>query len=277
MLASQDPTLEELSILSAIKDKAELEKLIDSCKPLLEMNGNSSGTERVTFVSEIIKHYLFLDSKQLLGLSGDPSDLDRPQTETQQHHGELAWRCFEYLELMQLPEPVFIDEKEGMKLPEVEMSFTPSRVDQLCLYPLQHWLAHAMLSSPELADDLACRAPGFWQRDSPSRLAWLAWYKIHESSLVGTRRAALKGLNIRGMTAMHLAAAFGYQSLVSSLSRSDHASELDAVNEDGYSPVSTDKAWRIILRLTICSCIALSSTIISRLLCYLLTLARTST
>lgn len=243
MLASQDPTLEELSILSSIRDQPELKKLIERCKPLLENSGESPGTERIVFVSDIIKHYLLLDSKRLLGLSGDPSNLDRPQTETQQHHGELAWRCFEYLETVELPEPMFVHQKEGKKLLEVEISFPRSLDDErssLCLYPLQHWLAHAMLSSPELADDLARRVSGFWHRDSTGRLAWLAWYKTHESSLVGTRRTALKGLDIRGMTAMHLAAAFGYQHLVSSLIRSGHGSELDAVNEDGYSPVSSN-------------------------------------
>ncbi|KAI9696893.1 MAG: hypothetical protein M1820_007968 [Bogoriella megaspora] len=240
VLASQDPTLEELSILSSMRDETELNNLIERCKPLLEKSGEGPGIERIVFVSDIIKHYLLLDSKRLLGLSGDPSNADRPQTETQQHHGELAWRCFEYLETVRLPEPMFVHEKDGKRLLEVEITF-PQSLDAersaICLYPLQHWLAHAMLSSPELADDLARRVSSFWHRDSNSRLVWLAWYKTHESSLVGTRRTALKGLDIRGMTAMHLAAAFGFQNLVSSLIRAGHRSELDAVNEDGYSPL----------------------------------------
>ena len=240
-------------MLSSIHNQAELKDLIERCRPLLEKRGESQRTERIVFVSDIMKHYLLLDSKRLLGLSGDPSNLDRSQTATQQHHGELAWRCFEYLESVRIPEPVFVDQKEGKKLAEVEISFPQSFDDErssLCLYPLQHWLAHAMLSSPELADDLARRASSFWHKDSMTRLAWLAWYKTHESSLIGTHRTALKGLDIRGMTAMHLAAAFGYQHFVSSLIRSGHGSELDAVNEDGYSPVRCEHLLSVNSRLT---------------------------
>ena len=50
-------------------------------------------------------------------------------------------------------------------------------------------------------------------------------------------QTALQGLEVEKMTAMHLAAAFGYRDLVISLLRHGHQPDIDALTKAGYSPV----------------------------------------
>lgn len=100
VLTYEDPTTTELGVLAGLcaneEEKAELEGLIEKCKPLLSMKKD----EKVCFMNSVVKGHLLENAKDLLGLSKE---------EMKWQHGVLTHRAFSHLKECYgklTPEPV---------------------------------------------------------------------------------------------------------------------------------------------------------------------------
>lgn len=89
VLTHEDPTEEELGVLagfsSSEKEKAELRKFVEMCKPLLAIK---RANNTVSFMNVVVKTHLLENAKQLLGMSDE---------EKKWQHGVLALRSFSHV------------------------------------------------------------------------------------------------------------------------------------------------------------------------------------
>ncbi|KAI1738519.1 hypothetical protein F4680DRAFT_425179 [Xylaria scruposa] len=87
VLTYEDPSAAELGVLAGLcsteEEKAELQGLIENCKPLL-----STKNDTVGFINSVVKDHLLENAKDLLGLS---------EEEIKWQHGVLALRAFSHL------------------------------------------------------------------------------------------------------------------------------------------------------------------------------------
>ncbi|OHF02684.1 hypothetical protein CORC01_02080 [Colletotrichum orchidophilum] len=214
VLAFRSPSVKELYILSGIKDEGKVIHLIDQCAPMIRLVPQDKGMTTVEFGNATLKHQLLLKSDKLLGLSGGSPNAESKKPETERYHGVLAWRCFSYLERALKPAMAGMDRSTFIK----------------SLYPLDFWMNHAIQGKRELSDDLARHLHGFWKNPSPLRDAWLALCLPNAQSFEHS-------ISITGMTALHTAAAFGFDKLVMSLITNGHQHEVDCGNLEGYTPL----------------------------------------
>lgn len=226
-LAFQSPSINELSALSGIMDEEEVLRLVKHCSPMLHMDSSLDGTPRVEFGNEMLKLHLLLGSKKVFRSSEPLQDGDEPTLEAQRSHGVLAWRCFAYMDDMfsSMSAAKVHTDAEGASKPDESLKPTG------CSYPMQFCMLHAIRGKAELADDLVHNLKQLWKDSSPMRKFWLADHLPRSSTFTD-------GVCFEGMTALHTAAAFGYDRLVTSLFLHGHKDELKRVNSDGYTPVS---------------------------------------
>jgi hypothetical protein len=102
ILTYEDPSEDELAVLAALgsteEDKAEMRRLIESCKPLLCVRRTGKNEVKVGFLSVFVKTHLLEHSKRLLGLD---------EEETRWQHGVMALRSFEHVsQRLSFPETV---------------------------------------------------------------------------------------------------------------------------------------------------------------------------
>ncbi|KAK1476250.1 hypothetical protein CABS01_15472, partial [Colletotrichum abscissum] len=218
VLAFRSPSVEELCILSGIKDESKVILLIDQCAPMIRLDRQEKGITFVKFENATLKNQLLLKSDELLGLSGVSVD-EKSRAETKRYHGVLAWRCFSYMQKALSPAVAGVNRS----------MFVGSS------YPLDFWMDHAIRGKSELSEDLARHLHVFWERVSPLRNAWLALS-------LPTAQSFEHGISTEGMTALHAAAAYGFDRLVSSLITNGHQHEVDCANLDGYTPPGNIRA-----------------------------------
>ncbi|KXH30823.1 hypothetical protein CSIM01_01417 [Colletotrichum simmondsii] len=213
VLTFRSPSVEELCILSGIKDERKVNHLIDQCAPMIRLDHQEQGITFVKFENATLKNQLLLKSDELLGLSGVSVD-EKSRAETKRYHGVLAWRCFSYMQKALSPAVAGVNRS----------MFVGSS------YPLDFWMDHAIRGKSELSDDLARHLHVFWEKASPLRNAWLALSLPIAQSFE-------HGISTEGMTALHAAAAYGFDRLVSSLITNGHQHEVDCANLEGYTPL----------------------------------------
>ncbi|KXH64681.1 hypothetical protein CNYM01_08210 [Colletotrichum nymphaeae SA-01] len=213
VLAFRSPSVEELCILSGIKDESKVILLIDQCAPMIRLDRQEHGITFVKFENATLKNQLLLKSDELLGLSGVSVD-EKSRAETKRYHGVLAWRCFSYMQKALSPAVAGVNRS----------MFVGSS------YPLDFWMDHAIRGKSELSEDLARHLHAFWEKASPLRNAWLALS-------LPTAQSFEHGISTEGMTALHAAAAYGFDRLVSSLITNGHKHEVDCANLEGYTPL----------------------------------------
>jgi hypothetical protein len=263
VLTYEDPTLTELAILAGFQadeqGTEELRDVVGSCKSFLTLNGT-----KVVFKSPIVKPHLLRHANALLNVS---------EEEVKWLHGELALRSFAHLlECFDVPDPEGNpadaastaaqsvqgdkegnDEDEGQQegddedddeeeddeeddeddedddddddtesvMDEPEISALP--------YMVKHWLHHASKSTVEMAENLSLEE-SFWAPQSRIRSRWIYQYEY----LTG----AFRGVTLKGLTALHVAASIGFRQLATALMQNGYAGELDLCEDLANTPVS---------------------------------------
>jgi hypothetical protein len=235
-LAFQPPSIKELSFLSGIMNEEEVLRLVEHCAPMLQVKADLGGT--VHFENEMLQHHLLLGSDKVFESSSPLHNGDEETLEAQRYHGVLAWRCFAYVDDM-------FKSRSGLNMAsDAEGAIRPneSLKSNGRPYLMKFCLRHAIKGKAELADDLVQNLKNFWMNPSLLRTFWLADNMPPLPSTFTDR------VSFEGMTALHTAAAFGYDRLVTSLIPDDQSHEAkdvdrDAdtpVNNDGYTPVRCD-------------------------------------
>ncbi|CAG8978699.1 hypothetical protein HYALB_00004682 [Hymenoscyphus albidus] len=229
-IAYEDPTLDELNVLAELSDAADAHEtleLVKKCGPLLRIYDASVwgdlGSYRVTFIHEEAKNALL--SKNLIGLSNHGN-------EVLWQHGIIALRSFSYTISQLQPAEEEItwagsasDEEVDGETKELNSLFPEDAannaedddMDASSLeYPVKYWLRHGNQASPDFVDSLDLKN-AFWALESRVRRRWWNSYSRKEDG----------GMDeLKGLTAMHIAAFFGLTPLINSLLADGHADEI---------------------------------------------------
>ena len=228
-VAFRPPSPTELTILIGIEDASEINNLIALCAPMIKVKASEKHASEVTFVNETVEHNTRYQAAKLFDISEDSLEDWQSDPRVKQFHGVLTWRCYSHIEALNSASSGTRDgDDEPTPTSTVkarQSASTKSKAD--CSYPSEHWLLHAMKGKPEFSEDLVGDIPTFWEQNSPERALWLREYLKEDSTL-----------KHEGMTALHVAAAFGYESLTSTLLNRGHGGELKATNKSEYTPVS---------------------------------------
>lgn len=249
LLAYQDPTTEELDMLTEIvysgverESKGKLVSAINRCGPLVQIIDREDVIEyrqdpgdfddadyagcRVTFIHGNARNRLQERAKELLGFG---------EEEKQWQHGVLALRCFANV-INNLKPPEDLREDSELEVNQLR-SNDNGKVDVLQQeqelmyqgvldYALSNWLRHANDASGDVVDSLLDES--FWSLSSEIRSRW--WQKLtdYDESLQG----------LEGLTALHVAAFYGITSLVRALLELGHKNEIHIRDSLENQPVS---------------------------------------
>ncbi|KAJ6263870.1 Ankyrin-1 [Drechslerella dactyloides] len=91
-------------------------------------------------------------------------------------------------------------------------------LDEVSNYAVKHWLHHASKATADIAETLS-QEEEFWKRDSIVRPRWL---KVYEDLT-----NAFDGVEIKGLTGLHVASSVGFAQLVTALMKNGYAAERD--------------------------------------------------
>jgi hypothetical protein len=257
MISFEEPTIEEFAVLADLDFSGEdrQEKLlaqINSCGPLVKIlnqgdpesgslvdtvaqedsadkpeddddganddNGGDEGDttrQLVTFLHPSAKARLQERAKDLLGVS---------EEELKWQHGILGLRCFEHLLQIMMPP------KQDLKTAEAEESDDEDGPDlsEAQPYTLKYWLRHAREATVDVVDNLNLEN-AFWQLSSEARTKWWNMYTTLSEEYDG----------LKDVTALHIAAIFGFTPLALSLLEHGHADEMHQRDSWDNQPVST--------------------------------------
>lgn len=249
VLTHEDPTEEELGVLagfsSSEKEKAELRKFVEMCKPLLAIK---RANNTVSFMNVVVKTHLLENAKQLLGMSDE---------EKKWQHGVLALRSFSHVnESFNFPSQEQIpengedggsveedqdedeneeeeeeeeedyddeeddDECDSESEPDSQDDMDPEAdiLRDLALpYTVKYWLRHASKATREIAEDLSLEED-FWKSDSKIRHRWLVEYWRMTSTF--------DGFDYKTFTGLHIAASVGFRELVAALIRNGYEDQI---------------------------------------------------
>ncbi|KAI1175489.1 hypothetical protein F4777DRAFT_550113 [Nemania sp. FL0916] len=250
VLTYEDPSIAELAVLAGLcsneEEKAELNGLIEKCKPLLLMKKD----DKVCFINTVVKSHLLENAKGLLGLS---------EEEIKWQHGVLTHRAFSHIKECygKLPpeeppaektdadaekndedngedngedgedeeddeddEDEDDEEEDGEDMDEEdeeedededEIEDEDVVIEFVALpYMIKHWLRHASKATLEIAEDLSLEVD-FWKPDSFIRRKWLEEY----CELMPT----FENFDPTTLTGLHVAASIGFRQLVAALIR----------------------------------------------------------
>ncbi|KAH7359342.1 ankyrin repeat-containing domain protein [Plectosphaerella cucumerina] len=218
-LALRPPTFEELAVLSGIEDRVKLSRLVEKCKPLVQMVSPVNSTKLVfEFSNPSLGEDFLWESNAGIEAKKDGNP------PIQHLHGVLAWRCFSFMEATQDMTSSVVPAVSGD--PQDAASTEATTID----YPWENWVKHALRGNSKLAEDLVEELPDFWHETSPLREKWLASHPPGKPS-------SQELMSHDGMTALHAAAAFGYDHLVKQLITHGHREELGMFNGNGYTPL----------------------------------------
>jgi hypothetical protein len=270
ILTYQDPTETELLVLTGSspddqQDREELRRLIQKCKPMLDLP-QFGKNGRITFVNADIKQHLFDNINKLLGLTADDIKLQ---------HGILAMRCFGHVidrfqtldkagtgmneqsapaeatdgAEHQQPElgtghktPMDSDKDEMEDTVDDESDTADNEVTPASEmssqglplpYATIYWLKHADQATPDVAERLCSEGDAFWHSKSTIRIQWLKEYEKE------TRAYDSHEVSIEGLNALHVAATVGFQHLVECLVKEGHKDDIHEYDSMENQPVST--------------------------------------
>ncbi|KAI5468000.1 ankyrin repeat-containing domain protein [Mariannaea sp. PMI_226] len=267
VIAFEDPTLQELSVLAELGydvDTDESEETenkilehVRACGPLLRVYdmdtwNDTIGYRRVTRVAFV--HPLARDAllkpelRKLIGLGGDEEE---EKTEIEWQHGIVGLRCFTYMlarfgadddddaVALKRTGPVSTNQAEA-EIDELffedeednEEGAEDDDVDSYALeYPLKNWLKHGYKATPDFVDTLDVKHR-FWSINSSTRRRW--WGNFAYKDGQG---------ELKNLTALHVAAFFGLLPLVDSLLADGHITEIGQLDSWDNQPLHWAAAY----------------------------------
>ncbi|KAK3986797.1 ankyrin repeat-containing domain protein [Cladorrhinum sp. PSN332] len=258
VVAYEDPTISELRVLAELKveldpeDSSATEEsivlgYIRACGPLLRIydaagsDGYGRWETRVTFIHPLARETLLSPNlRKLIGLTAGEDD-----TEVKWQHGVIGLRCWDYMQeqlgagdefdfessiwdktATQAEKEEFQDEID-LLFPEVEEGDEEDeKMDGSALdYPLKYWLRHGNKATPDFVDTLDI-GHSFWSFESTARKRW--WGSFAQREFQG---------ELKGITALHVAAYFGLLPLVESLLKDGHEKEIHSLDSWANQPL----------------------------------------
>lgn len=250
-IAHEPPTLADLAVLTGIEDVQLLSDLVNKCTPILRVEQSGENIRRVTF-----SHAEFASHLKIKAHGHD----GQSNSQKQQYHGLIAIRCFKHIRKIYRTNTGGLfsaDHPTSIRRSGTITSRTTSDADVLmvsnedeesddhaagssssshdCLYPIKYLMFHLSEAFSDVVDDLFDDDPEFWSGESAVREAWLRDFQIVTSEL--------KGLNTKGMSAVHVAAGVEAPDLVSVLVSKCGTQSLGWISDDGLTAVSTTKPW----------------------------------
>ncbi|KAF3008558.1 hypothetical protein E8E13_006996 [Curvularia kusanoi] len=239
MLAFRDPTVEELATLAEAThylkgggDKSKLLEAIDRCGALVKIidydeEDVEEGEEeqdwdydevaecRVTFLHDSAKSRLDERAEEFLGLNEDLK---------QMQHGAMALRSFSKVIKALTPPKEFDDSDDEnedeaptadgrpSEGPITNAPETEEETEGALNYCLEYWLRHAQRATSDVVDSLNLDQ-AFWALTSDVRDKWWTEYTEIDEDYG----------DLSGMTALHVAAFFGFTPLVERLLESSES------------------------------------------------------
>jgi hypothetical protein len=254
LLAFDDPTVEALGMLAEVafygqeKDnKSKLVEAINKCGALVRIidydlddtveEGQDEDWEddevaecRVTFLHSSARLRLHERAKELLGLG---------EEDFKMQHGAMALRSFSNVLKALTPPKELEDDDDDEEQEATDGSETKTNEQQTneveyeepedaLDYCLKYWLRHAQQATTDVVDSLKLDQ-AFWALTSDVRNQWWSQYT----------RIEYDYSELSKMTALHVAAFFGFTPLVERLLESGHRDEIKARDSWDNQPVST--------------------------------------
>ncbi|KFA71332.1 hypothetical protein S40288_09108 [Stachybotrys chartarum IBT 40288] len=256
VVAYEDPTLQELSILAELghdleADDSETKILeqIRACGPMVKVHTMEAWSEslgywteesRVCFIHPLAKEALLKPGLgKIIGFGGDEAEV---KTEFEWQHGIVGLRCFSYMisrfgndgedelaiqgtavestnQTEAEIDELFIDDQVAEELEEDEID------ERALVYPLKYWLKHGYDATPDFVDTLDISRK-FWSLDSAARRRW--WGNFATKDGQG---------ELKNMTALHVASFFGLVPLVDSLLTDGHLGEIGQLDSWDNQPL----------------------------------------
>jgi hypothetical protein len=255
MIAFEDPTVEELATLAEathyLKDddnKSKLVEAIDRCGALIKIidydeEELEEGEEekdwdydevaecRVTFLHDLAKTRLQEHAKELLGLG---------EEDLKMQHGAMALRSFSNVIKALTPPKEFddSDDEDDDAVPAADENNTQGQMTNAAVieeteealdYCLEYWLRHAQQATSDVVDNMNLDQ-AFWALTSDVRNKWWTEYTRIDDDYE----------ELSDMTALHVAAFFGFTPLVERLlesSESGHRNEIRTRDSWDNQPV----------------------------------------
>ncbi|KAH7324188.1 ankyrin repeat-containing domain protein [Stachybotrys elegans] len=258
VVAYEDPTLEELSVLAELgfdldadDAKANILEQIRACGPLVKVHTMETWNDvlgwteesRVSFIHPVAKKCLLEpDLGRIIGLGGDEAEV---KTEFEWQHGIVGLRCFSYL-ISRFGHDELDDDLTIQGTATVTTNQTEAEIDELFMdneaeeeaeeeeeeidaralvYPLKYWLKHGYDATPDFVHTLDI-SRRFWSLDSAARRRWWGNYATTDG------QGELKNL-----TALHVASFFGLLPLVDSLLADGHWKEIHQLDSWDNQPL----------------------------------------
>jgi ankyrin repeat protein len=263
MLAFEDPTVEELGVLAEVThygkvsdNKSKLVEAINRCGALIkiidydeeeleegaeeeEWDDDEVAECRVTFLHDSARTRLQERAKELLGLG---------EEDLKMQHGAMALRSFSTVLKALTPPKEFYDadddddddEGDDDGAPTAGEGDTQERVtnevvveepEEALDYCLEYWLRHAQQATVDVVDNLNIDQ-AFWALTSDVRTKWWTEYTRIDDDYE----------ELSDMTALHVAAFFGFTPLVERLLKSEesagHQDEIRQRDSWDNQPVS---------------------------------------
>ncbi|KAI1870141.1 hypothetical protein JX265_006311 [Neoarthrinium moseri] len=270
ILTVEEPTEAEFAVLcgqaATVQDKQELRESIEKCKPLVSVK------RTVSFMNNAVKQHLIDNAKDLLEFSSQ--EIARQHGLLSLRSLSYLKEIFDFPETQLLPSPRPVDgddmqvdtdsvddndggshgtassvrtdseagewtfgddefsdsndgwDEESVPDPDPEAK----TIEELKVFPymVKNWLQHGSRATIGFADDLSLD-DAFWKSGSLFRRRWLVEYNRITKEFEYD--------DIRGMNALHITAAIGFQRLLIALLENGHESELDEKDGTGSTPL----------------------------------------
>lgn len=259
VLTYTDPTEKELGLLAGLnpsnnEQMSELKELIHKCRPLIVTKKEEEHEATVCFTFPVVKTHLLENAHKLLGLTDDDVRLQ---------HGILAFRAFSHVmekfgefsteEAEVLQENTDQVDREDEDEDGAESDFQDDETEDsdsdisdddeeyeeedpeapllkgiALAYAVMHWLDHASQATTDIAEALSWEE-GFWKDGSDIRRRWFTEHNRLTGTFDYFKRADLTGL--------HIAAAIGFQGLVSALMDNGYAEDMNVYDSLDNQPL----------------------------------------
>jgi hypothetical protein len=266
IIAYEDPTVEELGTLAEFthygsdsEKKSKLIEAIDKCGALVKILDHDDqeleeGEEEqdwdydevaectVTFLHDSARSRLQDSAKELLGLE---------EEDLKMQHGAMALRSFSNVLKSLTPPKEFEDADDdddedmlttGETKPQEHITNTMvvEEPEEALNYCLEHWLRHAQEATVDVVDNLNLDQ-AFWALTSDVRKKWWTEYTKIDDDYE----------ELSNMTALHVAAFFGFTPLAERLLESNESGHRDEIRtRDSWDNQPVSLSVRQVRRLT---------------------------
>ncbi|KAF3926119.1 Ankyrin-1 [Orbilia brochopaga] len=258
------------------EQRAHLCSLVEKCRPLLTFRKSGKGSDKIAFMNSIVKSHLLEHAERLLGLSveeirwqhgilalrsftylvtwfteNEPLEPQHAHPELEQAEGNVnpidgTATADQHL----VGENQNSDPQPAMSvvgLEEYQFEYSDDEEDEyeedddgatehidqtgeveVSTYAVKHWLHHASKATADIAESLS-HEEDFWKRDSIIRPRWLRVYE--------DLTHAFDGVEIKGLTGLHVASSVGFAQLVTALMKNGYEDERDVKDSLENTPL----------------------------------------